>query len=50
MQGLIFVFIIGSALNGLNAHPKNLPEFNAAVLNQLNHPSVSAADYSKLNQ
>lgn len=50
MQLMFLVFVIGSALNGLNAHPHNVVEFNAAVLSQLNHPVISQADYSKLNK
>lgn len=50
MQAIVFLFLLGTSLNVLNTHPHNQADVLASLNQQLNHPVIEAADYSKLNK
>lgn len=45
MPAIFLVFVLGTAINVANTQPHSFSDVQEALLNQVKHPVISAADH-----
>ena len=50
MTAILFVLLLGTATNAYNGGAKTPEDYLQSAKQQITHPKIEAADYSKLNQ
>lgn len=50
MLAILFVLVLGTAVNAHNGGAETLGDFINSAEQQIKHPVITPADYSKLNQ